>query len=86
MYRTLTESLETFYWFDEVGEWKRVFPAWERYLTIYIGSIIMYFISKRLKKRLEMHFFPLLILHKKVHQKILCTKFPFELYQKYKAM
>uniref|UniRef100_A0A0N4UNS3 Prostaglandin E synthase 2 n=1 Tax=Dracunculus medinensis TaxID=318479 RepID=A0A0N4UNS3_DRAME len=53
VYRTLTESLETFYWFDEVGEWKRVFPAWERYLTIYIGSIIMYFISKRLKKRLE---------------------------------
>lgn len=51
VYRTFGEALETFHYFDQVGEWKRNFPTWERYLAIYLGATAMYFISKRLKKR-----------------------------------
>ncbi|KAI6191818.1 Microsomal prostaglandin E synthase 2 [Aphelenchoides bicaudatus] len=51
VYRTFGEALETFHYFDQVGEWKRNFPAWERALAIYLGATAMYFISKRLKKR-----------------------------------
>jgi len=51
VYRTWSESLETFYYFDRVGEWKKNFPAWERCLAIYVGAAAMFMISKRLKKR-----------------------------------
>lgn len=51
VYRTFGESLETFHYFDKVGDWKRNFPTWERYLAIYLGATAMYIISKRLKKR-----------------------------------
>ncbi|KAI6205263.1 hypothetical protein M3Y94_00772600 [Aphelenchoides besseyi] len=51
VYRTWGESLETFRYFDKVGEWKRNFPAWERHLAVYMGAMAMFFISKRLKKR-----------------------------------
>lgn len=51
VYRTFGEALQTFRYFDEVGEWKRNFPTWERYLAIYLGATAMFFISKRLKKR-----------------------------------
>lgn len=51
VYRTWSESLETFYYFDKVGDWKNNFPAWERYLSISVGAAAMFLISKRLKKR-----------------------------------
>jgi hypothetical protein len=51
VYRTWNEALDTFYFFNQIGEWERNFPTWERYLAIYVGAAAMYLISKRLKKR-----------------------------------
>ncbi|CAD0194166.1 unnamed protein product [Chrysodeixis includens] len=51
VYRTMSESLETFQWFEEAGGWKKFFPAWECALMVYIGAAAMYVISKRLKTR-----------------------------------
>ncbi|PAV56203.1 hypothetical protein WR25_09519 [Diploscapter pachys] len=51
VYRTWNEALNTFKWFSLVGDWDRTFPAWERYLAIYMGAAAMYMISKRLKKK-----------------------------------
>ncbi|CAD5234654.1 unnamed protein product [Bursaphelenchus xylophilus] len=51
VYRTWEESLETFRYFDKVGDWKHNFPAWERYLAVYMGAAAMFAISKKLKKR-----------------------------------
>lgn len=51
VYRTTEEALQAFTWFSEVGEWDKLFPAWERLLVVYVGAYAMYFIGKRLKKR-----------------------------------
>ena len=51
VYRSWEEALETFKYFDKVGEWERNFPTWERYLAIYMGAAVMCKISKTLKKR-----------------------------------
>jgi len=51
VYRTPTEALAAFQWFDEVGDWPNLFQAWERYLVVYVGALVMYLIGKRLKKR-----------------------------------
>ncbi|XP_069701067.1 prostaglandin E synthase 2 [Periplaneta americana] len=51
VYRTKGEALQAFTWFSEVGEWEKHFPAWERYLIIYVGAYAMWIIGKRLKKR-----------------------------------
>lgn len=51
VYRTPGEALQAFSWFSEVGEWEKHFPAWERYLIIYVGAYAMWLIGKRLKKR-----------------------------------
>lgn len=53
VYRTWSESLETFRWFEQVGEWRANFPTWERVLAVYVGAAAMFAISKRLKKRLD---------------------------------
>lgn len=51
VYRTPGEALETFKWFEEVGEWQQKFPAWECAVMTYGGAFAMWLISKRLKKR-----------------------------------
>ncbi|CAB3406463.1 unnamed protein product [Caenorhabditis bovis] len=51
VYRTWEESLETFKWFEKVGEWHRTFPDWERVLAVYIGAAAMFLLSKTLKKK-----------------------------------
>ncbi|XP_034254866.1 prostaglandin E synthase 2 [Thrips palmi] len=51
VYRTVDESLQSFEWFSEVGEWDRLFPSWERNLIVYAGAYAMWLIGKRLKKR-----------------------------------
>ncbi|KAL7069999.1 hypothetical protein ACQ4LE_011175 [Meloidogyne hapla] len=51
VYRTWSDSLATFRWFEQVGEWERNFPTWERILAVYVGAAAMWGISKRLKKR-----------------------------------
>lgn len=51
IYRTLPEAIDSFKYFSQVGEWERNFPAWERYLVIYVGAVAMWMIGKRLQKR-----------------------------------
>ncbi|XP_044732060.1 prostaglandin E synthase 2 [Chrysoperla carnea] len=51
VYRTPTEALQAFTWFSDVGEWERLFPAWERALIVYVGAFAMWIIGKRLKSR-----------------------------------
>ena len=51
MYRTPSESLQAFNWFDEMGDWPTHFEAWERYLVIYAGAAVMWLVGKRLKRR-----------------------------------
>jgi len=51
VYRTPSEALAAFQWFDKVGRWEEVFSTWERYLVIYFGASVMWLLSKRLKKR-----------------------------------
>lgn len=51
VYRNWSESLETFRWFEQVGDWHRAFPAWERILAVYVGAAAMFFLSKTLKKK-----------------------------------
>lgn len=51
IYRTMDESIDSFKTFSNVGEWERLFPAWERLLVIYAGATAMYFVGKRLTKR-----------------------------------
>ena len=49
MYRTPSESLAAFQWFDKAGDWSSHFSTWERYLVIYAGAAVMWLIGKRLK-------------------------------------
>ncbi|KAM3727546.1 Prostaglandin E synthase [Dirofilaria immitis] len=51
VYRSWNECIQTFRWFSEAGHWDKMVPAWERYATIYFGSIAMYFLSKKLRKK-----------------------------------
>lgn len=50
-YRTYGESVETFNWFSDAGEWHIYFPKWERDLMVYAGAIAMWGISKMLIKK-----------------------------------
>nr|XP_018915501.1 PREDICTED: prostaglandin E synthase 2 [Bemisia tabaci] len=51
VYRSKDEALQAFNWFSEAGEWEKNFSTWERYLIIYVGAFVMYFIGKSLKKK-----------------------------------
>ncbi|XP_022651194.1 prostaglandin E synthase 2-like isoform X2 [Varroa destructor] len=51
VYRSPTEALQAFNYFSDVGDWKKLFPAWERYLVIYVGAAAMYLVGKRLQKK-----------------------------------
>lgn len=51
VYRNWNESVETFRWFEQVGDWHRTFPAWERVLAVYVGAAAMFLLSKTLKKK-----------------------------------
>ena len=49
VYRTPSEALAAFQWFDTAGDWVNHFSTWERYLVIYVGAAAMWLIGKRLK-------------------------------------
>jgi len=49
VYRTPSEALAAFQWFDTAGDWANHFSTWERYLVIYVGAAAMWLIGKRLK-------------------------------------
>ena len=45
VYRTPSEALAAFQWFSQVGGWEQLFPAWERYLVIYLGASVMWLLG-----------------------------------------
>ena len=51
VYRSPTEALQAFEWFDKTGNWVEHFATWERYLVIYVGAAVMWMIGKNLKKK-----------------------------------
>ena len=51
VYRSLSESLETFRYFDRVGEWQKNFSMFERYMVIYTGAVVMFIMAKLIKRR-----------------------------------
>ena len=51
VYRSLSESLETFRYFDRVGEWQKNFSTFERYMVIYTGAVVMFIMAKLIKRR-----------------------------------
>ncbi|XP_040573034.1 prostaglandin E synthase 2 [Lepeophtheirus salmonis] len=51
VYRSLSESIEAFHWFDTAGNWKNVFNTFERQVVIYLGASVMWILGKVLKKR-----------------------------------
>ena len=51
VYRTPSEALAAFQWFDKAGDWPSHFSVWERYLVIYVGAAAMWIIGKRLKRK-----------------------------------
>ncbi|XP_059045978.1 prostaglandin E synthase 2 [Achroia grisella] len=51
VYRTASEALETFKWFEEAGGWRQSFPSWECAVMVYGGATAMWIIAKRLKAR-----------------------------------
>jgi len=55
IYRTLPEAVESFRYFDKVGEWDKNFSAWERTLVIYVGALAMWIIGKRLQKKYHLN-------------------------------
>jgi len=51
VYRTPSEALQAFEWFNKAGDWEKHFATWERYLVIYVGSAVMWILGKSLKKK-----------------------------------
>ena len=51
VYRTPSEALAAFQWFNIAGDWETHFSTWERYLVIYVGSAVMWLLGKRLKSK-----------------------------------
>ena len=51
IYRTYDESLKSFNYFSDVGEWPQNFSNLERMFVINVGAVAMYFVSKRLKRK-----------------------------------
>ena len=48
VYRTPSEALQAFRWFNEVGDWDTHFALWERLLVIYVGALAMWIIGMKL--------------------------------------
>ena len=55
VYRTPSESLESFQWFSETGRWLEVFPWWQERLVVWLGAGVMWIVGKKLKKRHNLH-------------------------------
>jgi len=51
IYRTFPEALDSFRYFEKVGEWEKNFTSFERAIVIYVGASAMWLIGKRLQKR-----------------------------------
>ncbi|KAF6020556.1 Su(P) [Bugula neritina] len=50
-YRTLSEAVQSFRWFSEVGDWETAMSSWSRLVCIYSGAFVMWAIGGRLKRK-----------------------------------
>lgn len=51
IYRTIPESLQAFNNFSNMGKWDEHFSSAERMTAVYVGSLAMWLIAKRLKRK-----------------------------------
>ncbi|CAH1785809.1 unnamed protein product, partial [Owenia fusiformis] len=51
IYRTASEALRAFKYFDEVGNWEQNFSTFERTVIMYVGAAAMYLVGKLLKRK-----------------------------------
>jgi microsomal prostaglandin-E synthase 2 len=55
IYCTLRQSLGTFRWFSKAGDWEEIFPWYQRWIIVYLGSIVMRAVAIRLKKKYNLN-------------------------------
>jgi hypothetical protein len=51
VYCTLRQSLNTFRWFSQAGDWEEIFPWYQRWIIVYVGVVVMRVVAERLKKK-----------------------------------
>ncbi|CAF1503087.1 unnamed protein product, partial [Didymodactylos carnosus] len=51
IYHTINEAINSFRWFSQAGEWEQIFPWYERFFITYIGAVVMYGVSGKLKRK-----------------------------------
>jgi microsomal prostaglandin-E synthase 2 len=51
IYCTLRQSLNTFRWFSQAGDWEQIFPWYHRWIIVYVGAIVMRGVAGRLKRK-----------------------------------
>ncbi|CAF0829237.1 unnamed protein product [Didymodactylos carnosus] len=51
IYQSITESINSFKWFSQAGEWEKIFPWYQRFFVIYGGALAMYAFSGKLKRK-----------------------------------
>jgi microsomal prostaglandin-E synthase 2 len=55
IYCTFRQSLHTFQWFSRAGDWEEIFPWYQRWIIIYLGSIVMRAVAIHLKKKYHLN-------------------------------
>ncbi len=51
IYCTLKQSLNSFRWFSQAGDWEQIFPWYQRWIIVYVGAIVMRGVAGRLKRK-----------------------------------
>ena len=55
IYCTFRQSLNTFRWFSQAGDWEQIFPWYQRWIIVYVGSIVMRVVAGRLKTKYNLN-------------------------------
>lgn len=54
IYGSMDQSLEAFRYFDQVGQWDKIFSWFDRMIVIYLGAFVMRLVAVKLKKQHEL--------------------------------
>jgi len=54
IYGSFDQSLEAFRYFDQVGQWDKIFSWFDRMIVIYLGAFVMRLVAVKLKKQHEL--------------------------------
>lgn len=55
IYCTLQQSLNTFRWFSQAGDWEQIFPWYQRWVIVYVGAVVMRVVAGRLKRKYNLN-------------------------------